>query len=186
MMNTSSSSAPERERAQPLPPPHVQDAAGVLCRPAEGAFKKGILALRRGETKVARALFEAAIQLERESGAIRIQPRFLSYYGLTLMEQPGTVFKAREWCLRATRDEFFNPDLFLNLSKVQAKTGDRGGAYRAAARGLALDPRHPALRQQLAELGVRRSPPLRFLGRSSSLNILLGLILRRKRQHDRH
>jgi hypothetical protein len=184
-MNTSGSLAPDT-RGHDTPSARIKsERTSLLCRPAEQAFKKGLAALADGETTVARALFEAAIQIERESGVVRVQPRFLSYYGLTLMERPETGFKARDYCLRAVREEFFNPDLFLNLSKVHTRLGERGAAYRAAASGLAIDPRHTGLKQQILALGIRRSPPLRFLDRSSSLNVLLGKVLHRKERSRR-
>lgn len=184
MMNTSSSSVADVLATHPVTPPSMMPGAGVLCRPAEEAFKKGIAALNRSETTVARALFEAAMQIERESGSGRVQPRFLSYYGLTLMEHPEKLGRARDCCRRAVKDEFFNPDLFLNLSKVHLKLGERGEAYRTAARGLALDPRHTGLTQHIEALGTRKRPPLRFLDRSSTLNVLLGKLLRRRRSRS--
>jgi tetratricopeptide (TPR) repeat protein len=116
--------------------------------------------LKGGETAVARALFEAAIKLERRSGANKIQPRYLSYYGLTLMEDPARRPMALDCCRRAVKDEFFNADLFLNLSRVYLRLGNRAEAHKAAMRGLALDPKHGAIQQHLGQMGVRGRPPI--------------------------
>src|SRR5262245_39791748 len=113
MKNSSSNSAPDR-RSDAAP----SRDSGVLCKPAEEAFKKGLNALKSSDLAVARALFEAAIQLERRSGAAKIQPRYLSYYGLTLVEDPARRPMALDCCRRAVKEEFFNANLFLNLSKV--------------------------------------------------------------------
>ena len=172
MKSTSGSSAHELKSA-------ADRTAGVICRPAEEAFKKGLFALKNNELTVARALFEAAIQLERRSGATRIQPRYLSYYGLTLVEDPTKLTMAVDCVRRAVKEEFFNPDLFLNLSRVYMRTGTRAEAHKAAMRGLALDPKHPCLRNHLDEMGVRGRPPLPFLGRDNFLNVTLGKMMRR-------
>ena len=118
------------------PDPRQADGrtASVLCRPAEEAFKKGLSALRNSETTVARALFEAAIQLERRSGAARIQPRYISYYGVSLVDDSTRRPMALDCCRRAVKEEFFNPDLFLNLSRVYQILGNRAEAYKAATR----------------------------------------------------
>ena len=154
-------------------------AGGTLYGPAEGAFRKGLRAIAASQTKVARALFEAAIQLERGSGAAGVQPRYRSYLGLTLLEDPSKRAIALDYCRRAAEEEFFNPDLFLNLSRVHLRLGNRAEAHRAATRGLALDPRHPALALHMAALGIRREPPLRFLARSNFLNMTLGRMIRK-------
>ena len=175
MKNSSSNSVPERH---PAAAPAARDG-GVLCKPAEEAFKKGLNALKSSDIAVARALFEAAIQLERRSGATKIQPRYLSYYGLTLMEDPSRRPMALDCCRRAVKEEFFNADLFLNLSKVYMRLGNRAEAHKAAMRGLALDPRHAPIQQHLSEMGVRSRPMLPFLDRSNFLNVTLGRMFRK-------
>lgn len=173
MKSISGSTAPD---AKPLA---ERGGTGVLCRPAEEAFKKGMFALKNGEMTVARALFEAAIQIERRSGASQIQPRYLSFYGLTLIDDPTKRSMALDCCRRAVKEEFFNPDLFLNLSKVFLRFGNRAEAHKAAARGLALDSRHAGLKAHVSEMGVRGRPPVPFLGRDNFLNVTLGKMFRR-------
>jgi tetratricopeptide (TPR) repeat protein len=154
MKNTSGNSAPDRRSNG------SDRETGVLCRPAEEAFRKGLNALKGGETSVARALFEAAIKLERRSGANKIQPRYLSYYGLTLMDDPTRRPMALDCCRRAVKDEFFNADLFLNLSRVYVRLGNRAEAHKAAMRRLALDPKHAGIQQHSPRWGfaARRFP----------------------------
>jgi tetratricopeptide (TPR) repeat protein len=173
MKNSSGNSAPDRRSNG------TDRETGVLCRPAEEAFRKGLNALRGGETAVARALFEAAIKLERRSGANKIQPRYLSYYGLTLMEDPTRRPMALDCCRRAVKDEFFNAVLFLNLSRVYLRLGNRAEAHKAAMRGLALEPKHSAIQQHLSQMGVRGRPTIPFLDRSNFLNVTLGRMFRK-------
>ena len=170
MMSTSGSSGPDRSGRR-------SGEGGVICRPAEAAFQKGLVALKGTDPATARVFFEAAIDLQRRSGDQEIQPRYLSYYGLTLREEPSKRATALKLCRRAVKEEFFNPDLFFNLSRVCLFHGIRDEAYQAAIRGLALDPRHSALRRHLTELGRRRRPPLRFLSRSNFLNVAIGRLL---------
>lgn len=174
MTNTSDSSAPDLDR------PRSGESA-VICRPAESAFQKGVAALRLSQTETARVFFESAIDLQRQSGSSEIQPRYLSYYGLTLMMNPTKRSTALELCRRAVQEEFFNPDLFLNLSRVCLRYGNRAEAYRAALSGLALDPNHSVLKRHLGAMGTRRPPLLRFLPRSNFLNAALGRILSKDR-----
>jgi tetratricopeptide (TPR) repeat protein len=173
MKTTSGNSAPERRSGA------TDQETGVLCRPAEEAFRKGLNALKAGETPVARALFEAAIKLERRSGATKIQPRYRSYYGLTLMEDPARRPMALDCCRRAVKDEFFNADLFLNLSRVHLRLGNRAEAHKAAMRGLALEPKHGAIKQHLSQMGVRGRPAIPFLDRANFFNVALGRMLRK-------
>ncbi len=172
MKSTSGSLAPESRSA-------AERGAATLCRPAEEAFRKGMYSLKNEEHTVARAYFEAAIQIERRNGISRIQPRYISYYGLTLVEDPSRRVMALDCVRRAVKEEFFNPDLFLNLSRVLMKLGNRGEAHKAAIRGLNLDPKHPGLKLHLEEMGVRGRPPLPFLGRNNFLNVTLGKMMRR-------
>ena len=163
-------------------PPTDPIKAGVIYRPAEAVFQKGLTAHRNGETAAARALFEAAIDLQRKSGSFQIQARYLSFYGVSLMETSSKRGEALELCRRAVREEFFNPDLFYNLSRVSLRAGHKAEAYRAAMTGLALDSKHPLLRRHVAEMGIRRRPALRFLSRSHFLNRALGKMLRPETQ----
>ena len=172
MKTTSGSSGPDPAHGS------ARDA-GVLCRPAEEAFKKGLAALKNRETAVARALFEAAIQIERRYGVARIQPRYLSYYGVTLVDDLERRPMALDCCRQAVREEFFNPDLFLNLSRVLLRLGNRGEAHKAASRGLALDPRHVGLRAHVQAMGVRGRPVVPFLHRDNRINVTLGRMLRK-------
>ncbi len=174
MTNTSGNSGHDRATGRSV-------ESGVISRPAEAAFQKGLAALKSSDPTTARVFFEAAIDLQVKSGGPEIQPRYLSYYGLTLMDDPSKRVTSIKLCRKAVREEFFNPDLFLNLSRVCLHHGLRDEAYQAAMRGLALDPRHQALRRHLTELGRRRRPPLRFLSRSNFLNIAIGRLLTKER-----
>jgi len=95
------------------------------------------------------------------------------------MEDPTRRPMALDCCRRAVKDEFFNADLFLNLSRVYLRLGNRAEAHKAAMRGLALEPKHSAIKQHLSQMGVRGRPTIPFLDRSNFLNVTLGRMFRK-------
>ena len=74
----------------------------------------------------------------------------------------------------ASRQEFYNPELYLNLARIYLVFDFKAEAVRFLKRGLMVDPDSATLQGSLAELGVRRRPPLRFLPRTHPANRLLG------------
>ncbi|MCZ6570820.1 MAG: tetratricopeptide repeat protein, partial [Deltaproteobacteria bacterium] len=74
----------------------------------------------------------------------------------------------------AIRQEFYNPELYLNLARIYLVFDFKAEAVRFLKRGLMVDPDSATLQGSLAELGVRRRPPLRFLPRTHPANRLLG------------
>jgi Tfp pilus assembly protein PilF len=140
---------------------------------AERTFRKGMAELQAGEIVTALAHFESAIRIEQRRGS-RPAPRYLSYYGVCLAQATGRVEQARDACERAVAEEFYNPDLLLNLGRVCLQADDRAAAHRAFRTGLKLQADHRGLRQALQAMGVRRRPPVGFLGRSHPVNRVLG------------
>lgn len=61
-------------------------------------------------------------------------------------------FRAAAAGYSALLEDHDDPGLAANLAAARWRTGDRGGAVAAYLRGLQLDPRHPRLREDLAEL----------------------------------
>lgn len=153
----------------------------MLVHAAENRFQRGLEALNRGRGLEGLALFEAAIELERQHGAPRPQARYLSWYGLTLALEGGRVREGVEFCRQAVPLEFYNPELYLNLGRVLMAAGRKREAHDALRKGAALQASHPGIQRELAKLGRRRRPVIPFLDRSHPLNVALGKIFRGSR-----
>lgn len=97
-----------------------------------------------------------------------------SYFGYGLARFRGNAREGLHFCQQAIRLEFYEPDNYLNLARVQLVLGDRAGAVLAIRRGLAVDPEHVALADLHANMGVRRPPVIRALSRANPLNRALG------------
>ncbi len=117
--------------------------------------------------------------LEHLSRAYLADPqsaRFRSGYALALALVRGQFLGAVELARAAVRQEFYNPDLYLNLARIYLAFDGRQEAVRYLRRGLMVDPENDRLRRKLGELGIRRRPPIRFLSRGHLLNRVLGRI----------
>ncbi len=102
--------------------------------------------------------------------------RFRSSYALALALVRGQFLGAVELARSAVRQEFYNPDLYLNLARIYLAFDCKAEAVRYLRRGLMVDPENERLRRKLAELGERRKPALPFLPRGHIVNRLLGRI----------
>ena len=141
---------------------------------AENNFRKGLVALVDGDPATAATHFQSAIQIERQHGVSRPQMRYLSYYGLSIAQGRGATPEAIQACETATRRDFYNPDLYLNLGRVYALAGKTTKALHAFEQGLILAPSHKALRGELKRLDRRSVPPLTIVSRNHPMNKLLG------------
>jgi Flp pilus assembly protein TadD len=97
-----------------------------------------------------------------------------SYLGLAVARSGGDFSEARSLCEDATTQEFFNPDLYLNLAKVFLSFGRRPEALRYLRRGLMIAPGHEGIRASIQSLGNRRLPVVPFLPRRHPVNRVLG------------
>jgi Flp pilus assembly protein TadD len=100
--------------------------------------------------------------------------RFRSSYALALALVRGQFMGAVELSRAAIRQEFYNPDLYLNLARIYLAFEFKAEAVRFLRRGLMVDPEHERIQRMLRELGVRRRPPLRFLPRNHPVNRMFG------------
>jgi hypothetical protein len=83
----------------------------------------------------------------------------------------------------------YEPEFYVNLSKVYAKGGQRKKALETLVEGMNHDKHNPLLRMELRRLGPRRKPPISFLSRDHVLNKSLGRLtykLRRKTSNKLH
>jgi Flp pilus assembly protein TadD len=116
---------------------------------------------------------EARLDLERALAASPEDPHLLSCYGLCVAGL-GEVDRGIGLCERALR---FHPDdmrLRLNLGRAYRLAGDNRAAHRSFLRAWRQNKRDPAPAAELARMGVRRPPLLRFLPRQHWCNRTLG------------
>ena len=114
---------------------------------------------------------------EHLSRAYLIDPqnaRFRSSYALALALVRGQFLGAVELARAAVRQEFYNPELYVNLSRIYLAFEFKPEAIRFLRRALMVDPENDDVQRKLADLGIRRRPPIRFLPRGHLLNRLLG------------
>ena len=140
---------------------------------SRNAYSKGLDAIERGRFLEALAFFEASMELTRRAGGAP-STRCLSYYGYCIATASARLNEAWEICAAALARDPGDPDLHLNLGRVNLKRGDRTLAFESFVRGLSLDRRHRALLEAVQTMGFRRRPALRFLGRRHPLNRMLG------------
>ena len=82
--------------------------------------------------------------------------------------------RAMELCQSAAKQEFFNPDLYLNMARLNLAFGFTSEALRYLRRGKMIDPANADIEAVMQELGLRVSPVLVFLPRRHVLNRWLG------------
>ena len=101
------------------------------------------------------------------------QPLYLSFYGMCLAQQ-RQFDPAVDSCKRALGLAPDDTLLQVNLGRVHRLRGETRTAYRVFLRAWQGDKSHPAAAAELARMGVRRPPVLRFLPRSHLCNRWLG------------
>jgi tetratricopeptide (TPR) repeat protein len=145
---------------------------------AEEHYRRGRELLAMGREGEALDHFRTAHQLDASN------PRYRSFFGLGLGLVERRFDRALELCRSAAKEEFFNPELYHNLSRVHLAFGFKAEAIRYLRRGLMIDPASAPMSADLKALGVRRRPMLSFLPRRHPANRLLGRILRLVRRED--
>lgn len=150
----------------PTPGTAGADAAALA------AFEEGRAAFAARDLAGAHAAFERAHRKAPRD------PRFMSWYGLTLVLVERNSNLGITLCgeaLRAGPD----PELLLNQARAHVALNQRERAIRAIGRGLELWPDHPGLAAARDALGTRRTPVVPFLSRDNPLNRLLGRLRHR-------
>ncbi len=151
----------------------------MAADPAQDCFEQGRQLLDEGSARDALERFEAAFALDPEN------PRIRSYYGLCLGLVKRQYEKSLELCSGAAKQEFYNPDLYLNLARLSLAFGFKAEGMRYLLRGRMIDPAHPGIGEALSQLGFREEPVLKFLPRRHPINRWLGsarYLVRRGRQ----
>ncbi len=145
-----------------------QAARQVLDDETRRLFERGLGALDAGRVEEAIDSLRAAHERAPEHARIR------SNLGLAIARSDGDFTAARTLCEDAAKQEFFNPDLYLNLARVYLRFDRRSEALRYLRRGQMIDPGHEPIRRAIASLGQRRLPILPFLPRRHPVNRALG------------
>jgi len=115
-------------------------------------------------------------QLASSEDRAHLPGLFYSYlgYGIALREQ--RLDEGLKLCKHSVKIEFFHPENYWNLARTCLLAKDRRGAVRAVREGLKIDPHSEELLELQKEMGLRRSPVLRFLSRDNPLNRFLGSV----------
>lgn len=137
----------------------------------EALFRVGLRLLERNHKSR-----EAVVALERAHRLKPSDPRYASYYGLSLACSTNRLRDAEALCAQAVTVEFCRPELFHNLGRVRLLLGDRQGAHSAFNQGLSIDRNDERIQREIAKLGVRKRPPIAFLSRRHPLNKYIGLL----------
>lgn len=148
----------------------AQAEAGRLPADPEACalFERGLALLDENSVDQALECLREARQRAPEHAQIR------SYLGVAVARAGSDFAEARSLCEDAAKQEFFNPDLYLNLAKVFLRFGRRSEALKYLRRGQMIDPGHGEIREAIASLGSRRLPILPFLPRRHPVNRALG------------
>jgi Flp pilus assembly protein TadD len=149
-----------------------QDAAALA------AYEEGRAAFAARDVDSAHQAFERA---HRKDGR---DPRFMSWYGVTLVLVERNSSLGVELCDQAVRLAGPDPELLLNQARIHLSLKQRERAVRAIVRGLELFPGDPRLAAARDAMGIRRPPVLPFLSRKNPLNRILGRL--RHRWKERH
>jgi tetratricopeptide (TPR) repeat protein len=100
--------------------------------------------------------------------------RIRSYLGVAMAYGERNFSEARALCEGAARQDFFHPEVYLNLARVYLRFDRRAEALRYLRRGLMIAPGHAGIVAQMAQLGRRQLPIVSFLPRRHPVNRVLG------------
>jgi tetratricopeptide (TPR) repeat protein len=112
-------------------------------------------------------------------------PQLRSQYGLCLGLEDRRYHEAIELCQSAVQQEFFNPDLYLNVARLNLAFGFRAEGMRFLRRAAMIDPASAGVRELQCDLGFRSEPILRFLPRRHFVNRWLGSLRYRLSRSER-
>lgn len=152
------------------------NVARILSDEASELFHLGAEGVENGRWDEAHSSLQRAAELAPDHAQIR------SLLGLAIAYDVRDFEKSRALCESAAKQEFFNPNHYLNLARVYLQFGRKSEALRYLRRGKMIDPGHEVIQRTIAELGQRMMPTVPFLPRRHPVNRALGtarnLILR--------
>lgn len=141
--------------------------AGASTR-IDGLFAEGLVLFERGAHEEAKACFQTVHDADPGNARAR------SYLGVCVAVCERRFEDAVALCTSASKQEFFNPESYLNLARVHLHFGFRAEGRRFLLRGQMIDPANAEIACALQHLGERVEPVLRFLPRRHFINRLLG------------
>lgn len=153
----------------------TQDGSDATALAACG---EGLAAFAARDLEAAHQAFERAYRKDPRD------PRFMSWYGVTLVLVERNSNLGIVFCDQAVRMAGPEPELLLNQARVHLSLNQRERAVRAILRGLELFPDDPRLAAARDAMGIRRPPVIPFLSRNNPLNRLLGRLRHRWLQRN--
>lgn len=136
------------------------------------ACERGLDLCRFGNFKEGLAELAALGDLTRVKD---VPSAYFSYLGYALAKQRNQLQQGIKLCRHAIKLEFFQSENYVNLARICLLNEKyRREAWEAVREGLRVDPEHPELLELQRQLGSRKPPVIRFLGRNNPLNRLLG------------
>jgi tetratricopeptide (TPR) repeat protein len=148
---------------------------------ADAAYRSALAAMERRSLKEAIALFQQAIDLERQEGVKNPKMKYVSYLGYALTLLHGKSEEGLKLCEQAVKRDFFDPDLYCNLAIVYLRHRQKRQAFAAFRKGLSLKPGHRRILDELERYDQRDYPVFRFLPRAHPVNVLAGRVRYRLR-----
>ncbi len=148
--------------------------------PAQDAAQAALAAYEEGRAAFAARDLAAAHQaFERAHHKDTRDPRFMSWYGVTLVLVEKSWNLGIALCEQALRQAGPDVELLLNQARVHLALNQRERAVRAITRGLELFPDDERLVAARDAMGIRRPPVISFLSRKNPLNRFLGRLRHR-------
>lgn len=141
--------------------------------PQPPAYERALAAYAQGNNLEALALFEKALADDPANHKAR------SYWGLLLVLERGQSKRGLDAAEDALRAEPSSIELYRNLAMVHVKLENKGHAIDLLRKAMQLHGEDESCRTLLTKLGVRRTPPIRFLPRSHPVNKYVGIFLYR-------
>lgn len=141
-----------------------------LTTQAKEAFEDGRTAFAQGDLDGALRYFEIAHTEDPNDPTCR------SYYGLCVGLAQRDFDRAVEICRASAKQEFFNPEQYLNLARLYLAFGFKSEGIRFLRRGQMIDPDHRGIQTEFVNLGRRVRPVLGFLPRKHVVNRCLGFL----------
>ena len=150
------------------------DETVVVSKTPLEKLEKGMDLCRQGRWQEGVQLLSDLAGEQRKAG--ELPGRYYSYLGYGLALTKRQYDEGIQLCRYAIKQEFYQPDNYVNLARTCELAGKKRMAWKAVQRGLEIDANYPDLVKLQIEMGLRRDPVLPFLPRSNFLNVLLGRV----------
>jgi hypothetical protein len=111
--------------------------------------------------------FESALILDVLHRHGEALPRYRSYYGLGVGLFGGELSRGLQLCRDASQEAPYEPELFLNLGRLEGKAKNRSEAHRAFVRGYHLADDKEPFKKYLRRLEPRVGELIPFLSRTT-------------------